>query len=353
MDHLDLSDICSISQSCKGFLEMSCGGVSRLCCPLSSRSRPGEAYARLREFLLRRCDQGMEVYPLSPTASCPEACCPSLLNPMFCSTPVNAVMLCQLEELHLIGYACQTHPPPGSLVRLFHQLQQALAPALTTLFLGNLRHLDIHNKDALLVSAQHPCLSLQNVVGLHLISWLRTCQKPQKTAGHHINAAKSTLPSMLHDGFILLQAGVSACSRLRHLVLCTWMAPPYWLEESGFESLPESTGYPKLDWGLVKALSKALPGLAALEFHTGDHPCFDYQPPAPVNTATDPEPGSWESLPRCKRAGLPFDPDFVKSIVQSESAGLQLLQVQRGYELAQEDFIHLPATLRYLSTPCR
>ena len=158
---------------------------------------------------------------------------------------------------------------------------------------------------------------------------------------------------MLHDGFMLLQAGVSACSRLRHLVLCTWMAPPYRLEESGFESLPESKGYPELDWGLVKALSEALPSLVALEFHIGDHPCFDDQPAAPGHTARDPEPQCWEPWPHRPWDGLPFDSDFVRSIVQSKAAGLQLLQVQRGYELAQEDFIHLPATLRYLSTPCR
>ena len=158
---------------------------------------------------------------------------------------------------------------------------------------------------------------------------------------------------MLHDGFMLLQAGVSACSSLRHLVLCTWMAPPYWLEESDFQALPESTDHPKLDWGLVKALSKALPSLAALEFHRGDHPCFGYQPPASGNAATDPEPEPWEPSPRFRRDGLPFDPDFIRSIVQSDATGLQLLQVQHGYELAQEDFIHLPATLRCLSTPCR
>ena len=93
MGHLDLSDICSMSQSCKGFLEMSCG-VSRLCCPFFPSSHPVEAYAALREFLLRRCDQGMEVKLICRTFSCSEACSLSLLRPMFCSNPVKAVMCC-------------------------------------------------------------------------------------------------------------------------------------------------------------------------------------------------------------------------------------------------------------------
>ena len=70
------------------------------------------------------------------------------------------------------------------------------------------------------------------------------------------------LPPMLHEGLMLLQADVSACSRLRHLVLSTWVAPSSCYDESWNRQLPEgpqSGDHPKLDWGLVKALSEALP----------------------------------------------------------------------------------------------
>ena len=57
---LDMSDVISMSQTCRSFWELSCG-ASRLHCSLSSAPRPEEAEVSFTRFIKRKCSHGMEV----------------------------------------------------------------------------------------------------------------------------------------------------------------------------------------------------------------------------------------------------------------------------------------------------
>lgn len=105
------------------------------------------------------------------------------------------------------------------------------------------------------------------------------------------------------------------------------------------------------DLRMVEALSEKLPSLAVLELQVDGYMSLQaaasgiMQVTPSQHTAGLPEPQ--------KRDRLHFDQELIRSIVQSDAAGIQLLQVDCGFGPDQMDCMRLPPTLRYLSSPCR
>ncbi len=64
VEGLSVSDVISISQTCRSFRELSCG-ATQLGCSLLSAPKPAEAEASFTEFIRSRCSRGMEVRPCS------------------------------------------------------------------------------------------------------------------------------------------------------------------------------------------------------------------------------------------------------------------------------------------------
>lgn len=102
---------------------------------------------------------------------------------------------------------------------------------------------------------------------------------------------------------------------------------------------------------MVETLAEKLPSLAVLELQVDGYMSLQAAAPG-IMRAT---PGQQtEGLPKPqKRDRLHFDQELIRSIVQSEAAGMQLLQVDCGFGPDQMDCMRLPPTLRYLSSPCR
>ena len=138
-----------------------------------------------------------------------------------------------------------------------------------------------------------------------------------------------------------MQAALSACQRLRHLALCLWLDP-------GRRSPSPSAN---VDWGFIAEISEALPSLRALEFHFGHYECGHPDVSDREHEALAADKMSWDKSNY--RGTLHFDEDFVARVASKEATGLQLLQLEVGFAIGQENCMRLPATLRYLSTSCR
>ena len=143
-----------------------------------------------------------------------------------------------------------------------------------------------------------------------------------------------------------MQAALSECSRLRHLVL--WQ---YLDEEEKLAWERPSLEARNFDLRMVEALSEKLPDLAVVELQLEG--CMSLQAATPGRARA---PSGWQpaGLPSLEKRGrLHFTQELIRSIVQSEAAGMQLLQIGCGVGQDQIDCTHLPPTLRYLSSPCR
>lgn len=145
-----------------------------------------------------------------------------------------------------------------------------------------------------------------------------------------------------------MQDALSKCSSLRHLAMCEWVDPQEKLNWKEYESGRDRRD---VDWPMVLELSEELPRLVVLELQLEGYESLPMPDPGSTQTAAKQETAG---LP-CpeKRARLHFDQELIRSIVKSDAAGLQLLQIECGIGQEQIDSVHLPQTLRYLSSSCR
>ena len=128
-----------------------------------------------------------------------------------------------------------------------------------------------------------------------------------------------------------------------------------WLEEE--EDDPEWTSnelHPemhKVDYVALEMLSEELPTLAVLELQLREYTSL--QPPDSSAARVTAGKQTSRLLSSAKRARLHFDEELIRSIVQSEAQGMQLLQIECGLGQDHAGSMYLPPTLRYLSAPCR
>ena len=155
-----------------------------------------------------------------------------------------------------------------------------------------------------------------------------------------VNTASANLVCILSKR-LSVQAALSACQRLRHLVLCLWLDP-------GRRSPSPSAN---VDWAFITEISEALPSLRALEFHFGHYDCQHPDVSDKEREALAGDKMSWEKS--YDRRTLHFDEGFVTKVASKDGTGLQLLQLDIGFAIGQENCMRLPATLRYLSTSSR
>ena len=155
-------------------------------------------------------------------------------------------------------------------------------------------------------------------------------------------------PPPNHDSWLGPQAALSGCSRLRHLALCEW--------KGRYERLIWGASHLSLeraeeDWRMVETLSEKLPSLAVLELQV-DGLMSLHAAPSGIMQVAPIEQSAGLPKPQ-KRDRLHFDQELIRSVVQSEAAGMQMLHIDCGFGPDQMDCMRLPPTLRYLSSPCR
>lgn len=143
------------------------------------------------------------------------------------------------------------------------------------------------------------------------------------------------------SNLLALQVALAACSQLRHLVLGSRLHNPHNAQQS-----MDPVYY--IDWALIRDLSEMLPTLVVLEFHLGEHDCM---PAEPSPLAEQCRTLAQQPAPEL-RPTLHFDSHLTRRAARAEAAGLQLLQIEDGYDIEDEQRFYLPATLRYLSLSC-
>ena len=131
-------------------------------------------------------------------------------------------------------------------------------------------------------------------------------------------------------------------------MLCEWMGK--------HERLIWGTSHLSLerceeDQRMVETLSAKLPSLAVLELQVDGY--MSLQAAASGVMEVTPSQQTAGLLKPHKRDRLHFDQELIRGIFQSESTGMQLLQIDCGFGPDQMDCMCLPPTLRYLSSPCR
>ena len=147
---------------------------------------------------------------------------------------------------------------------------------------------------------------------------------------------------------LAMQAALSKCSSLRHLALCEWVDPQ---EKLTWNERKSGSERRNVDWPMLPKLSEELPSLVVLELQLERYESLQISDPGSTQAAAKQVTADLPSSE--KRARLHFDRELIKSIVQSDAAGLQLLQIECGIGQEQADGVHLPQTLRYLSSSCR
>lgn len=145
-----------------------------------------------------------------------------------------------------------------------------------------------------------------------------------------------------------MQAALSECSRLRHLVLCQWKGTGGKIAWDRPSQNPERR---KVDGCMIDMLSEKLPNLAVLELQMEG-----YIKLQAAESSMNWGPSPWQLATRPSSdhlARLHYDRGLISSIVQSDAAGLQLLQTECGIGHDKIDCTRLPPMLRFLSSPCR
>jgi len=145
-----------------------------------------------------------------------------------------------------------------------------------------------------------------------------------------------------------MQTTLSKCSSLRHLALCEWVDPQEKLTWKDRESDSERRD---VDWLMVLELSEELPSLVVLELQLEGYASLQMSDSGSTQTAAKQETAAPSSSE--KRSRLHFDQELIRSIVQSDAAGLQLVQIECGIGREQAYSMDLPPRLRYLSSCCR
>ena len=147
---------------------------------------------------------------------------------------------------------------------------------------------------------------------------------------------------------LAMQAALSECSSLRHLALCAWVDPQ---EKLSWKKHGYCSERRNVDWPMVLEFSEELPRLVVLELQLEGYESLPMPDSGSAQTAAKQETADSPSSE--KRARLHFYQELIRSIVQSDAAGLQLLRIKCGIGREQADSVDSPPTLRYLSSSCR
>ena len=131
-------------------------------------------------------------------------------------------------------------------------------------------------------------------------------------------------------------------------MLCAWLDREEKLRLEGPFLNPET---PEADCRMIETLSERLPNLAVLELQLEGHMSLQAADSGMARVSCSQLATGLLNLE--KRARLHFDRELIRSIVQSDAEGMQLLQIESGAGHDQTNRTHLPPTLRFLSSPCR